>query len=132
MSLTQKYYLIQTSLLTLLVGGVGAAAYYHYCPRHYFGGYPIIPLFFGVGGVITIYLVEMCRARSPRHLLQVYLLIRVMRMLLSIIVMGVCCLAMPTEARAFVMTFIANYFIYLIHDSWFFFTFEMNHKKKSI
>lgn len=132
MSITRKYYLIQTFLLTLLVGGAGGAVYYCLFPHHYFGGYPIIPVFFWVGGVFTIRMVEACCLRSPRHLLHIYLLIRVLRMLLSVIVMAVYCVAVRTEARAFVMTFIANYFIYLIHDSWFFFTFEMNRKKKNV
>ena len=132
MSVTQRYYLLQTFLLTLLVGGVGGVVYYYFFPHHYFGGYPIIPVFFWLGGIFTIRMVEMCRLRMPKHLLQIYLLIRVVRMLLSVIVLGIYCIAVRIEVRAFVMTFVANYFIYLIHDSWFFFTFEMNHKRKKI
>ena len=61
---------------------------------------------------------------------QIYLLMRVMRMLVSMIVMLVYCVAVREEARAFLLTFIANYLIYLIYDSWFFFTFEANRKLK--
>ena len=61
---------------------------------------------------------------------QLYLLMRVMRMLVSMIVMLVYCVAVREEARAFLLTFIANYLIYLIYDSWFFFTFEANRKLK--
>lgn len=46
------------------------------------------------------------------------------------IVMLVYCVAVREEARAFLLTFIANYLIYLIYDSWFFFTFEANRKLK--
>ena len=64
------------------------------------------------------------------RMLQIYLLMRVMRMLVSMIVMLVYCVAVREEARAFLLTFIANYLIYLIYDSWFFFTFEANRKLK--
>ena len=66
----------------------------------------------------------------PGRLLQIYLLMRVMRMLASIIVMLVYCVAVREEAKEFLLTFIANYLIYLTYDSWFFFTFEMNRKLK--
>jgi len=66
----------------------------------------------------------------PGRMLQIYLLMRVMRILVSMIVMLVYCVAVREEARAFLLTFIANYLIYLIYDSWFFFTFEANRKLK--
>ena len=40
------------------------------------------------------------------------------------------CVAVRQEAKLFLLTFIANYLIYLIYDSWFFFTFEANRKLK--
>lgn len=46
------------------------------------------------------------------------------------IVMLVYCVAVREEAMTFLLTFIANYLIYLIYDSWFFFTFEVNRKLK--
>ena len=132
MSITKRNYLLQSLLLTLLLGGIGGVLYYTLNPHHYFGGYPVIPLFFWIGGVFTINMVEMCRRHSPKHLLMMYLLIRVLRMLLAVIVMSIYCVAVRQEVRAFVMTFIANYFIYLIHDSWFFFQFEWNRKRKKV
>lgn len=66
----------------------------------------------------------------PKHMLQIYLLMRVMRMLISMIVMVVYCVAVREEAKEFLLTFIANYLIYLIYDSWFYFTFEAGRKFK--
>lgn len=77
-----------------------------------------------------INMTESCRHRMPGRMLQIYLLMRVMRMLVSMIVMLVYCVAVREEARVFLLTFIANYLIYLIYDSWFFFTFEANRKLK--
>ena len=119
MSITKRNYLWQVALLTVLVGGIGGWVYYSVFPHHYFGGYPLIPAFFLVFGVFM-----------PGRMLQIYLLMRVMRMLASIIVMLVYCVAVREEAKEFLLTFIANYLIYLTYDSWFFFTFEMNRKLK--
>lgn len=130
MTITKRNYLLHTALLTVLIGIAGGWAYFSINPYHYFGGYPLIPLFFFVFGVFMINMTESCRHRMPGRMLQIYLLMRVMRMLVSMIVMLVYCVAVREEARAFLLTFIANYLIYLIYDSWFFFTFEVNRKLK--
>ena len=130
MTITKRNYLLQTAILTLLVGGVGGWVYYSINPHHYFGGYPLIPLFFFIFGAFMISMVESCRRRMPGRMLQIYLLMRVMRMLVSMIVMLTYCVAVRQEAKLFLLTFIANYLIYLIYDSWFFFTFEANRRLK--
>lgn len=124
MTITKRNYLLQTTLLTVLVGGIGGWAYYSVNPHHYFGGYPLIPLFFYIFGIFMISMTENCRHHIPGRMLQIYLLMRVMRMLASIIVMLIYCVIVREESKGFLLTFIANYLIYLIYDSWFFFTFE--------
>ncbi len=130
MSITKRNYLLHTALLTVLIGGVGGWAYFSIFPHHYFNGYPLIPIYYFVFGVFMINMVESCRHRMPKRMLQIYLLMRVMRMLLSIIVMLIYCIIVREEAKEFLLTFIANYVIYLTYDTWFFFTFEANRKLK--
>lgn len=103
MTITKRNYLLHTALLAALTGILGGWAYFSINPHHYFGGYPLIPFFFFVFGAFMINMTENCRQRMPGRMLQIYLLIRVMRMLVS---------------------------IYLIYDSWFFFTFEAGRKLK--
>ena len=91
MSITKRNYLWQVALLTVLVGGIGGWVYYSVFPHHYFGGYPLIPVFFLVFGMFMINMIESCRYRMPGRMLQISLLMRVMRMLASIIVMLVYC-----------------------------------------
>lgn len=129
-SITKRNYLWQTALLTILIGGIGGYVYFNFFPHHYFGGYPIIPAFFFIFGIFTISMTEMCRKHMPQRILQIYLLMKVMRMLFSIIVMVAYCMVVREETKAFLLTFILNYLIYLIYDSWFYFTFELNRKKK--
>ena len=40
------------------------------------------------------------------------------------------CLAVREEAKAFLLTFISFYLLYLIYETWFFFSFEVNLKRK--
>lgn len=77
-----------------------------------------------------INIVEWSRKKMPAKLLQIYMLLRVMRMLASFILMVLYCVIVREEARSFLLTFIANYLIYLTYDSWFFFTFEANKKSQ--
>lgn len=127
--MVKKKYLVWLLLLTLVIGVAGGWAFFATFPQHYFGGYPLIPVFFLVLGLFTINMTEMCRKRMPQRMLQTYLLVRVVRMLLAIAVMAVYCVAVRHEARAFLLTFIANYLIYLTYDSWFYFRLEGNKKK---
>jgi hypothetical protein len=75
-SITKRNYLWQITLLTVLIGGIGGWAYYSVFPHHYFGGYPLIPIFFLTFGVFMINMVESCRHRMPGRMLQIYLLMR--------------------------------------------------------
>lgn len=130
MSKTKRNYLIQTAILTILLGGVGGCIYFKTNPHHYFDGYPLIPSFFFLFGWLMINIVEWSRRKMPGKLLQTYLLLRVMRMLASFILMVLYCVIVRDEAQSFLLTFIANYLIYLTYDSWFFFTFEVNKKSQ--
>lgn len=75
-------------------------------------------------------MVEACRRLMPKRLLEVYMLLRVMRVVLALMVMLCYGVVVRTEVRAFLLTFIAHYLIFLIYDSWFFFKFEMNRKNR--
>lgn len=129
-SITKRNYLSLLALLTLSVGVAGGLVYFHFFPHHYFGGYPLIPAFFFVLGLCTIHMTEMCRCHAPARMMWMYLAVRLLRMLAASMMMLVYCLAVRQEIRAFLMTFIANYLIYLTFDSWFYFTFEINRKIK--
>ena len=65
MTITKRNYLLHTALLTVLIGIVGGWAYFSINPHHYFGGYPLIPLFFFVFGVFMINMTESCRHQVP-------------------------------------------------------------------
>ena len=129
-SITKRNYLLQSAFLTLIVGGIGAFLYHAFAPQQYFSIYPVISLFFFLVGWITIGLVEKCRSFSPNRVLQAYLLVKVVRMLLTVLFIVIYCVILRDGILPFVLAFVVNYLIYLVYDSWFFFTSELKLKKK--
>ena len=71
-----------------------------------------------------------CRRHAPQRMLLLYLATKMIKMILSLILVLIYCLAVREEARAFLLTFISFYLIYLIFETWFFFSFELNQKRK--
>ena len=73
---------------------------------------------------------DACRKYVPQKLLLLYMAVKVMKMLLSVMFLVVYCLAVREEARLFMLTFIIYYIVYLIYETWFFFTYEVAKKQK--
>ncbi|MCD7790698.1 MAG: hypothetical protein LUH55_09280, partial [Bacteroides thetaiotaomicron] len=95
-----------------------------------FGGYPFIPVYFYIFGLFSIYMFDACRRHAPQKLSLLYLAMKMIKMILSLILLLIYCLAVREEAKAFLLTFISFYLLYLIYETWFFFSFEVNLKRK--
>ena len=130
MTKTRQLYLIQSTAAILLIGGLGGWAYFTKFPNQYFSAYPVIPVYFLLLAVLTSGIVDWGRKHLKKNLLQVYLLVRVMRMVLSLAAMILTGVIVREEAKSILLTFIAYYLIYLIYDSWFFYTYEGNKKRQ--
>ena len=129
-SLTKRNFLYQITLLTLIAGWVGAGILHYLLPGHYFGGYPFIPVYFFLFGLFEISMFDACRKHAPQKMLLLYMAMKVMKMLLSVILLVVYCFAVREEAKLFLLTFILYYIVYLIYETWFFFTYEVGKKQK--
>lgn len=129
-NLTKRKYLLYLTLVTLLLSGVVGVTYFSLVPEHYFGGYPLIPVYFYVFGVFNIYMFDACRRLAPEKMLLLHLAVKVLKMILSVVVLVVYCLVVREEAVSFLLTFIVNYLIYLILDTGFFAGYELNKKRQ--
>lgn len=128
MTVTKKKYLWGLVLLTLLVDVAGGWIFFRFFLEHYFSGYPLIPVFFGIVGLLNVQLFDYLRHRNPKQLHLVYMGGKAVRMVLSILMILVYCLVVRQEARAFALTFAANYLIFLTYETCFFFGYEQNKK----
>lgn len=129
-SLTKRKFYIQLTLLSVIAGWGGVAILHYAMPGHYFSGYPFIPVYFYIFGVFQISMFDACRKYAPQRMLLMYLMTKVLKMLFSIFFLLAYCLVVREEAKAFLLTFIVYYFVYLIYETWFFFNYELGRKKK--
>ena len=118
-SKTKRNFIALNTLFAILSGAAGAVILHIALPGHYFGGYPFIPVYF-----------DACRRHAPQKLSLLYLAMKMIKMILSLILLLIYCLAVREEAKAFLLTFISFYLLYLIYETWFFFSFEVNLKRK--
>lgn len=130
-SLTKRNFLYQITLLTLIAGWTGAGILHYALPGYYFGGYPFIPVYFFLFGFFEISMFDACRKHVPQKMVLLYLAMKMMKMLFSILFLLVYCIAVREEAKLFLLTFIIYYIVYLIYESWFFFTYEIGKKQKN-
>lgn len=128
---TTKRNFIGLHTLFAIVSSVCGAVILHVAlPGHYFSGYPFIPIYFYMFGLFSIYMFDACRLHAPQKLLLLHLATKMIKMILSIVVVLIYCLVVRQEAKAFLLTFVSFYLIYLIFETWFFFSFEVNLKLK--
>ena len=129
-SKTKRNFIWWHTLFAVISGALGAVILHFALPGHYFGGYPFIPIYFYFFGLFSIYAFDACRRHATQRMLLLYLATKMIKMILSLILVLIYCLAVREEARAFLLTFILFYLIYLVFETWFFFSFELNQKRK--
>lgn len=124
-SIQKRNYLIILTVLSL-VTGIGGALILHFgLPQHYFNSYPFIPIYFYVFGFIFIYLFERVRRNIQSKTLLLYGSLRMMKLMVSIIMLVLYGFLVKTQIKDFLLTFIVFYLIYLVFETLFFFNFEV-------
>lgn len=129
-SKTKRNFICWHTLFAIISAVLGAVILHYALPGHYFRSYPLIPLYLYVFGLVSIYAFDVCRQSAPKKMLLLYLAIKMGKMILSLVLVLIYCLAVREEVKAFLLTFISFYLVYLIFETWFFFSFEMNQKRK--
>lgn len=129
-SITKRNFLGLHTLFAAISGGGGYAVVHQYFPENEFEAYPIIPLYFYLYGVFGIYIFDICRKHAPGKLLLLYLAMKVLKLLLSIIFIVVYCAITRANEKEFILTFALFYLLYLIYETWFFFSYEWNQIKR--
>lgn len=127
-SLTKRKFLVYLTLVTTLLALLGALTLHFLVPGRYFGGYPLIPVYFYLYGVFYIYMFDACRYHAPGKIIMLFMGMKVMKLIISVFLLIIYCVAVPDSAVAFLLTFVVFYLAYLIYESWFFFVFEWNKK----
>lgn len=129
-TLTKKYFLIWNTIVI----GVSALVVYGifklFMPEYYFKFYPIIPLFFYLFEVYSIFMFDRCRLKTPSKLLNVYLGVKFAKLTLSILLVLFYTLKIKEHTRDFVIVFFLFYIISLVFQCWFFILYESHKMRK--
>ncbi len=133
MSITKRNFLLYLTVFTLVVGGLGLLALRYWLPGDYFSGFYFVLAYYFAFGVFNISMFDICRRKAPQKLVLLYLALKVMKIIVSVVVMLIYCVAAVRDnVHGFLLVFIAYYLLYLIFETWFFFLFEINRKRKTI
>lgn len=126
----KRNYLIILTALTLVAGIGGALTLRYILPQYYFSGYPFIPVYFYVFGFIFIHLFARVRQNIQHKTLLLYVSLRMMKLMVSIITLVIVGYVAPAQIKEFLFTFIVFYLLYLILEILFFFNFEAKESKR--
>ena len=128
LTVTRRKYILGVSIIVLIVDLLGGLVVFGAWPEHYFSGYFLIPLFFLLFEFAYASVFDRIRSRFPNQLMALYMGKKAVKMLLSMVVILLYCILVRHEARAFALTFAANYLIFLTFETCFFLNFEKNKK----
>lgn len=129
-SLTKKKYLIWLTILTVATGLLVYLIIRLFFPEHYFNWYPAIPFYFYIFGWYYIYMFDMSRKYTPGKTLSIYMGMKVVKMLLSMLLILFYMLFVKIQKEDFIVVFFLFYLFSLMYESFFFYYFEHNQKKK--
>ena len=129
MNKTVRSFLLGQTVLTMFIVLCGLILYNVY-PARYFKAFPLIPLFFYAFGTASILVFDILRRRLPNQIFNLYMGMKVVKMLLSIAILAVYVTLVGRQKVAFSLTFAAVYVCHMVYETMFFFAFEMGKKKK--
>lgn len=119
-------------LLALFVVVVGVGSWLiliNFFPDLAFKDYPLIPLFFLIIGVVSIYILTNLKKERPNKLLNAFMLIRGIKMVFAIILTTVYSLVNRAEIKSFAIMLVVFYLFYLFFETYTYIRLEKWNKK---
>ena len=110
-----RRFVIGVTILTLAAGWGGAALIRSAFPGHYLSVFPYIPLGFLLWELLFITLLD--RNRGRKRFIWLYMGMKVAKLLLAIVAIGVYTLGVGVQNTDFVLTLMGYYLIYLIYET---------------
>lgn len=130
LSKTKRNFIGLLTILTLVSAGAGAMILNRILLEYYFEAYPFIPIYFYILGLLNLLMFNAYRRFSAQKVLLLYMAMKVMKMIFSLILILIYCLVVHEEIKAFLLTFVSFYLVYLIVETSFFFKINGVRKKE--
>ena len=109
----KRKFIISLTILMVVLSWGGALVFHTLLPRYYFAWYPSIPIFFYLFGLFYIFMFGCCYRVSPQKMAAVYLVEKVTKMMLSILIMSVYAVAVVNQGIFFFGTFMGFCIMFL-------------------
>lgn len=123
----KRKFIIYLTLMIVVLGFGGAAAFNQWMPENYPPFYPSIPIFFYVYGLFFIYIYGL----FPDKRLEIQILGKGVKLIFGLLFVVAYAHFIGVHVKAFLITFLCYYIIYLIFESGFFLNHEMEMKKEN-
>ncbi len=119
-------------LLTLFVVVIGFGSWLisiHFFPQLAFSDYPLVPLFFFIVGVVSIYILTGLKIDRPNKLLNTFMLIRGIKMFLALVLTTIYWLVDRAEIKSFAIMMVVFYLCYLFLETYIYIKLETWNRK---
>ena len=119
-------------LLTLFVVVIGFGSWLisiHFFPQLAFFDYPLVPLFFFIVGVVSIYILTGLKIDKPNKLLNTFMLIRGIKMFLALVLTTIYWLLDRAEIKSFAIMMVVFYLCYLFLETYIYIKLETWNRK---
>ena len=119
-------------LLTLFVVVIGFGSWLiliHFFPQLAFFDYPLVPLFFFIVGVVSIYILTGLKIDKPNKLLNTFMLIRGIKMFLALVITTIYWLLDRAEIKSFAIMMVVFYLCYLFLETYIYIKLETWNRK---
>ena len=120
----KKKFIGELSVGGIVLTAVVALAYRFFMPEWYFAWFPLIPVFFYLFGLLYIYMVVFSYELGADKIAMAYLICKVLKLIMSALVLIFYGFAVGQDVVAFVATFVFFYFAFLFFETRFFLRFE--------
>ena len=92
--------------------------------------YPFIPLVFYFSGIVLVQTLYRLDKTNPRKLVNVYMLLKLLKMVIAGIMALIYLLVLHAPLKPFIIVFAAFYMLYLLFETFVFYSFEKQLKKE--
>ena len=92
--------------------------------------YPFIPLVFYFSGIVLVQTLYRLDKTNPRKLVNVYMLLKLLKMVIGGIMALIYLLVLHTPLKPFILVFAAFYMLYILFETYVFYSFEKQIKKE--
>jgi hypothetical protein len=106
-------YVVRLTLQMAVWTLVTSAAYALITPTHYLTVYPAIPIFLYVLSLMAYRATRFFEMQGSANLVMVYLVVKMLKLFLSVIGLLIYCLAASDGLKEFVIAFLVNYVFFL-------------------